>query len=180
MKPELRTERLLLRPYDSEDIEALHHLWTDPLVRRFLWHDRVIARAEAADVVASSLADWTRAGLGQWTLRLLGIDPLVGFCGFRFESPAATPELLVGLWPAHWGRGLATEAAGAALQYAFEVWGATRICAATDRLNLASIRLVERLGMRGEREEEREGHVLVVFELSAEDFRRSSAARLGA
>jgi ribosomal-protein-alanine N-acetyltransferase len=180
VKAELRTERLLLRPYEPEDIEALHRLWTEPLVRRYLWDDRMIARAEAADVVASSLADWSRAGLGQWILRLIGVDAVVGFCGFRFEAPAAAPELLVGLTAEQWGRGLATEAAKAVLRYAFEVWGATRIWAATDRPNAAAIRLLERLGMRPEREEEHEGRRLLIFGLIAEDFRRGSSGRLGA
>ena len=40
--PTLETERLILRPWSLDDIDALHQIWTDPQVRRYLWDDEVI------------------------------------------------------------------------------------------------------------------------------------------
>ncbi len=52
----LETNRLLLRPLSPSDLDYLHGLWTEPLVRRYLWDDQVISRDEAAAVIQASLA----------------------------------------------------------------------------------------------------------------------------
>src|SRR5262245_48575997 len=104
---ELRTPRLRLRPYRIEDVDALHALWTDPGVRRYLWDDVTIERERAAEAVGSSVADWAARRYGQWVIAEPTTDSLMGFCGFRPADWSEDAELLVGLYPRHWGQGLA-------------------------------------------------------------------------
>ncbi len=52
----LNTGRMRLRPISSDDVDALHALWTDPDVRRYLWDDRIIPRETVEEIVAHSLA----------------------------------------------------------------------------------------------------------------------------
>ena len=93
-------------------------------------------------------------------------------CGFRPSEWAEAPELLFGLSATHWGRGLALEAARAAATWAFETLHATRIVAATDPPNTASVKVLERLGMRFERQGRLQGLDTLFFTLDAADLKR--------
>jgi RimJ/RimL family protein N-acetyltransferase len=150
----LETDRLRLWPCATADVPALHALWTDPEVRRYLWDGEVVDRDRVRAVVDRSDADFRVRGFGLWLVGLRA-DEAVGFCGLRSEHDLAEPrpepgaaELLYGLHPRWWGLGLAGEAAGAVLRHALGTLGVTQVVAAADAPNLRSLRLLERLGMR--------------------------------
>lgn len=147
----IETERLRLRPVTIADVDTLHRIWIDPGVRRFLWDDRTIEREVAAKVVEASLADWRERGYGLWVVEERDSREPIGFAGFRSSHADARPELLYGLLPTHWHRGLATEAAIAALAFAWATLDCDAVCAATDPPNEASVRVMERIGMTFER-----------------------------
>ncbi len=152
----------------------LHAMWTDPDVRRYLWDDRVIPRTLADEVVAASVADWQARGCGLSIVSLRVTGELVGFCGLRPAGWADAPELLFGLWPAHWGQGLATEAARAVLEDAFGRVGVGEVVAATDAPNAASMRVLERAGLTRERRGTLNG-LDTVFFVARRSPRRSQA-----
>jgi ribosomal-protein-alanine N-acetyltransferase len=150
--PTLETTRLILRPWSLDDVDALHELWTDPQVRRYLWDDEGISRERAAATVEAGVASAREHGVGLWCALRKPANLLAGFCGFRSIGDSPDIELLYGLRPAHRGQGLATEAARAALEYAFDAGLFTRVYARTDVSNRLSVRVIERLGMQFERE----------------------------
>jgi ribosomal-protein-alanine N-acetyltransferase len=145
--PGLDTPRLALRPWRLEDIDALHAMWIRPEVRRYLWDDVVIPRERAEATVRDMVEAAEREGIGGWIALDRETETLVGFAALIRREPG-DPELLYGLAPEWWGRGLATEASRAVLDYAFGSLGCTRVTAATDVPNAASARVMERLGMR--------------------------------
>ncbi len=169
---ELPSARLRLRPLASGDVDLMHRLWTDPDVRKFLWDDVIIPHDQTAAVIAASSGDFVERGYGLWGVWLTNNDELVGFCGFR-PSELRAPELLYGLAPAQWGHGFATEAARAALGYGFRVLGFTRVVAATDFPNRASVRVLERLGMTLERRGLLNGLDTLFYSLLRQDFETS-------
>jgi ribosomal-protein-alanine N-acetyltransferase len=146
--PTLVTQRLILRPFAEADIDELHALWTDPDVRRFLWDDVVIPRDRAVEVVRAAIALAQQEGLGHWTARLRETDALIGECGFSFFGEPREVELFYSQRKDCWGRGLAAEAARAAIDYLWSATGFTRVWGRTDAPNEASVRLMRRLGMR--------------------------------
>lgn len=147
--PEIATQRLRLTPFREEDIDALHRHWIDPDVRRWLWDDVVIPRERAAETVRGAIASAAARGAGMWSLFLReGDGELIGFCGFRELPDSDDIELLYGLYPAHWGLGLATEASRAALDFAFRELRVPRVYAGADPPNAESFKVMERLGMR--------------------------------
>lgn len=146
--PTLHTPRLSLRPWELGDIDALHALWTCPDVRRYLWDDVVISRERAEATVREAIDLAAREDLGQWLVLDRASGALAGFCGLIRRQPGDAPELMYGLAPEWWGRGLATEAARAALAYGFDRLHCARITAATDPPNEASQRVMDRVGMR--------------------------------
>ncbi|MFN7931924.1 MAG: GNAT family N-acetyltransferase [Bryobacteraceae bacterium] len=145
---ELETERLRLSPVSMDDVDALHALWTDAGVRRFLWDDLIIDRETAHEVVQATLEDWGDYGVGLFAIQLLGEEEIIGFCGVRRFPPDEEWELLYGLLPAYWGNGLAVEASAASLRFAFSRLPVDRIAGRTDGPNKASIRVLQKLGMR--------------------------------
>jgi len=144
----LLTARLSMRPYRTDDLDGLHALWTDPQVRRYLWDDKVIDRATAAAAMQESIACTAEHGFGHWAVCQRDADGLIGFCGLRLMDGGPEVELLYGLYPAHWGRGLITEGATAWLTRGFTEHACARIWALTDAPNARSEAVMQRLGMR--------------------------------
>lgn len=143
----LETDRLRLLPVSIDHVDTLHQIWTDADVRRYLWDDVEIDRQTAAAVVDQNLSDWSSRRYGLWLITDKQTNDAIGFVGFRSSEDANEPELLFGVLPGSWHRGIATEAAVAALRYLFEDVGASAAWAATDPPNTASVRVMERIGM---------------------------------
>ena len=173
----LATERLRLRPVAAADVDALHALWADPQVRRWLWDDVVIDRATAAERVAASEASFAASGWGLWALEPRAGGALLGVAGLVEMDPAIGPEISYSLHPDHQGRGYATEAARAVLDHAFDALGFARMPGRTDAPNRASAHVLERLGMRFEGETVVNGNPHVCFSITREEWRRPSGGR---
>jgi ribosomal-protein-alanine N-acetyltransferase len=147
--PDIQTERLLLRPWTRADIDAMHLLWTEPDVRRYLWDDLVITRETAADIVESHLKTATQHNIGYWAVHFPAdsAERVAGFCGFRFIDDGRDVELMYGFRREYWGKGLATEACAAALDYMWRHTELPVVYARTDPPNSASVDVMLRLGM---------------------------------
>jgi ribosomal-protein-alanine N-acetyltransferase len=167
--PTFQTPRLTLRPWTLGDIDELHALWTRPEVRRYLWDDEVISRERAEQTVHELIAAAEREGIGGWTVIAGAERTSAGFVAL-IRREAGDPELMYGLAPEWWGQGLATEAAAAALAYAFEPLGFARVTAATDVPNAPSVRVLERLGMRFTRRGALNGLDTLFYDMRREDF----------
>lgn len=144
----LHTKRLTLTPFAGADLPELHALFTNPDVRRYLMDDLIVEEDWTVDVVGRSTTMFHDLNYGLWAVRETGQQPIIGFCGYwRFEQLTPSLQLIYGLLPAWWGRGLATEAARTVMDYGFQAIGFTEIIAATDVPNRASVRVMERLNM---------------------------------
>lgn len=156
----LRTERLVLREFAPADWAATHAYQTDPRYLRFYDREGVSER-EAQSFVAAFLL-WQEEPVRsrvQLAVTLAATGELVGNVGLRRDTPGE-PVADAGyeIAPAHWGRGYATEAARAMLDWGFGVWGLERVHAHCLAENAASAAVLRRLGMREEgrlREHER-------------------------
>ncbi|OLB77760.1 MAG: GNAT family N-acetyltransferase [Actinobacteria bacterium 13_2_20CM_2_71_6] len=153
---ELRTPRLLLRRWRDADIAALARINADPEVMRFIGDGSVADHAATAAQIAGFEQTWQAYGFGRFAVELRGSGVLAGFTGMAIPSdvPEIMPCVEVGwrLGRAHWGRGLATEAARAALRFAFADCGLDRIVGVYVLGNDASARVMAKLGMRFDRD----------------------------
>ena len=149
----MRTNRLLLRRWRDADREPFAAINVDPRVAEFL--PGPLTRHESDALVSRIEADFERNGFGLWALEICGIAPLAGFVGLsrpRFTTHF-TPCVEIGwrLATEHWGRGYATEAALAALDFGFQVAGLHEIVAFTVPANVRSRRVMEKIGMTHDR-----------------------------
>ncbi len=166
----IETGRLRLRPFTLDDVDDLHRLWTEPGVRQYLWDDQVIPRERVESIVESSLASFEAHGFGLWAVQPEAEQLLIGFCGFWFFHEPPKLELLYGIAPAYWNRGLATEAAKAMIKYGFETLSFERIEASTNAPNQASSRVMEKAGMSFWKREPTNGLDTIYYAISRETF----------
>ena len=130
------------------DKKALHRISNDPLVRRYLWDDEPVSVEAIRDLVHRSTRTFSDECVGLFGIRLRGREDLVGFCGFVRLEGMDELEARIRAIPDALGRGPATEAARVARRAtAFEEAGLRRVIAGADPPNVASLRVLEKLGM---------------------------------
>jgi RimJ/RimL family protein N-acetyltransferase len=147
---ELRTPRLLLRDWCDDDLDPFAALNAHPEVMRHF--PAPLSRSQSDALAARIRTELAERGFGLWALESPGEAPFLGFVGLAtpgFEAPF-TPCVEVGwrlAWR-FWGRGYATEAARAVLEHAFGGLGLREVVSFTTAANLASRRVMEKLGMQ--------------------------------
>ncbi|MFN7946330.1 MAG: GNAT family N-acetyltransferase [Blastocatellia bacterium] len=167
----IETSRLSLRPLKESDVAGLHRIWTDPGVRKFLWDDREISATETAEVVAGSVAIFQEGGPGLWAVSWRRAAGLIGFCGYwHFHDPPEL-QLLYGIEVGHWGQGLATETAKAMIRYGFENMSYEQVIASTDAPNLASLRVMEKAGMKYQKRVNKNGLDTICYIARRDEWR---------
>jgi RimJ/RimL family protein N-acetyltransferase len=151
--PELRTERLVLRRWRPPDREALARINSDPVVMEFF--PGLQSPQLTAEMIEHFERSFERDGFGLWAVEIPGELSLAGFVGLNRVGPplpfSPAVEVAWRLTPRAWGRGIAKEAAEAALEFGFSRCGLAEIVAYTAAGNLRSRRLMERLGMSRDR-----------------------------
>jgi RimJ/RimL family protein N-acetyltransferase len=147
--PELRSERLLLRRWRTEDLEPFAALNADPLVMEHF--PATLSSEESSAYIERQEASFDAHGYGFWAVEVVGEDLFAGFVGLQSvdDEMSFAPAVELGwrLARAFWGRGYATEAAAAASRFAFADLGLAELLAYTAAGNLRSRRVMERVGM---------------------------------
>jgi RimJ/RimL family protein N-acetyltransferase len=138
------TQRLLIRPLESSDLEAAFELNSDADARRYT--GGVVDRAASDRGLRAQIARVRASGLGSRAVVDRGSGDVVGYCGLQPFADSDEIELFYGYASRVWGRGLATEAARAVLELGFRCLDRDRIVAIVDPENRASVRVLEKLG----------------------------------
>jgi [ribosomal protein S5]-alanine N-acetyltransferase len=148
----MTTEHLILRPVTMDDHAGLLAHWTAPDVRQFLFDGEILSPAQVSQVIEDSARNFAAAGYGLWLVSetgpgaVAGTAALVGTVGLR-PLAGADIEILYSLAAGGRGKGYATEAAQAVLDYALGVLRLEEVLAEVDEGNQASAAVVARLGM---------------------------------
>jgi RimJ/RimL family protein N-acetyltransferase len=147
----VETTRLTLRPFANADLEAIRRMRSDPEVVRYLYGEPLSAE-EARDFLERRMATTAWTAEGDWfnvaaVERASGLT--VGDVAMHWVSERdRTGEIGFVFDPRHQGKGFATEAAAALLEWAFSSAGLHRVIGRTEARNAASARVLEKLGMR--------------------------------
>lgn len=161
--PPLETDRLILGTWQTSDWLAFRPIATDVEVMRYITGGVPWADERIQLFVNRQIELFLERGFCRWKLLLKPAQELIGFCGVGFWGDSLEPE--IGWWLArpHWGHGLATEAARLALRDIFERVGLDRIISIARPANIASTRIMEKLGLKLECEFEKDGVRLVRY-----------------
>jgi [ribosomal protein S5]-alanine N-acetyltransferase len=167
-EPSIKTERLLLRPATMDDAQALFSVYSDPLVMR---------------EIVEGPRDWQgtlrrlhhivkhqeRYGFSRWAVVERRTGTVIGHAGIQCWPELPHPELAYTLGRQWWGKGYATEAARAWLDYSFGELGLARVMLLVTPTNLASIRVAEKIGMHRVKETHHDGHRFLMFEIASSE-----------
>jgi RimJ/RimL family protein N-acetyltransferase len=157
----VRTPRLVLRPVCYEDLVDLCAIKADSRVFAIMLGG-VRTTAQTMDDLADDIRFWGAHGVGMWSVREAG--RFEGVTGMMHRSDGRGMSIRFAFWPDGRGRGLAREAANAALRFGHENAGLARIVAVAREGNIASRTLLGAIGMRQCEEFQRQGHSMVVYE----------------
>jgi ribosomal-protein-alanine N-acetyltransferase len=155
----------MFRPEDLDDMAALIK---DPDVMRYVGQGQPATREEAEAALMSIIRHWEHHGFGRWAVMDKETGCFVGFGGLR--SLCGEPEVVYHLAKIYWGRGLATELAKASLRYGFEEHAFEKILAIARPLNLASIHVMEKLGMSYQKHTSYYNVDVVQYSISRDEF----------
>lgn len=158
----LFTERLIADKMDADDFDELCRMHSDPAVMATLGGVR--SDAETARFLNEKMAHWQTHGFGYWLFRGRKTGRFVGRGGIQHIDIGGNQEIEIGysVLAEFWGRGLATEMAEAMVAVAFEQLGLCELVCFTITTNLASQRVMQKVGFTYERtvNHEDQPHVL--------------------
>lgn len=146
----LRTERLVIREFEADDLDKLAALYGDPAV--LWWEPEPYSRERTAEALAHVLELYRTEGIAEFAVCLASTGEVIGDCGpvYRDVEGERLPELGWDLRSDHWGHGYATEAARGVLTHAACV-GLRRVYSLITPGNVRSQGVARRLGMSIER-----------------------------
>ena len=144
----IETQRLLLRPFTSDDLDEFVLLCADPEVMRYIGSGEPQSRERAEMRFNALIKHWNDHAFGPFAVATKTGDEFTGFCGLQFLDNTAEIEVGFRLAKRFWAMGLATEAAKASLRFGFEELRLDRIVAVVQPENIASSRVIEKIGLR--------------------------------
>jgi ribosomal-protein-alanine N-acetyltransferase len=177
MFPEIETERLLLRMYRADDAEAMHRIWTDPDVIRYIDPTFKPTIEETREIVGRMVQRWRERKAGQWVVCLKDDEKVIGYCGFKpLNGVGPETEILYGLLKEYWNKGYSTELTRACLRYVFENTDLDYIVAVAFPENTGSWRVMEKAGMKFEKTTQFFDRDMVLYSISKEEFEPNEAS----
>jgi [ribosomal protein S5]-alanine N-acetyltransferase len=166
----LETSRLILRPFQAEDIGRLAELMAN---RDFMRFSLGPYTREQTQTILQKFLSWNQAGLpSQFAVIYRSNNCLIGYCGFLHWHLDGVDEIEIGyrLDPDYWNRGLASEAAQAVRDHAFRDLTLSKVISLIHPDNIASRRVAEKNGMKMERETVFRGFPTQVFAITREQW----------
>ncbi|MEP3482029.1 MAG: GNAT family N-acetyltransferase [Fuerstiella sp.] len=141
------TRRISHRELTSADAKFFYQLNSHPDVMQFTG-DQILCNEDQARHALQHYPDFNEVGYGRWGCVLKTNQQLIGFCGLKYLPEQDAVDLGYRFFPEYWGQGLATEAASACLGFGFQTIGLHQILGIALPENLASIRVLTKLGMK--------------------------------
>ncbi len=145
--PTILTERLRLRPFTQEDTLVMHQIMNGKDVLRYFPGAQTVSQEQVARMIERLNAHWQKHGYGLWAVEMELTGDLLGRCGLQFLAETDEVEVDFILGRDYWGQGLATEAGQASALYGYNNLDLDTIVGIVHPENVASQRVLEKLGM---------------------------------
>lgn len=151
--PRIETERLLLRWFTLSDIEVFNALGTIPEVIRYVGNQPFASLDAAMETLTSApLKDYATHGYGRFACEWKQTGRVIGICGPKFLPDMGEVDLGYRFLPSFWGMGLATESSLAVIDYARDELRLKRLVGWVHPENVASARVLTKLGFTFDRQ----------------------------
>ncbi len=177
MRTTIETSRLILRPFETGDVEAAFTWFGNPIVMRFTPTGPDTSIEQTKTRLAKYQEHQTAHGFSKWIILDRRLGCAIGDSGLLVLQEYGWIDLGFRFAQPHWGKGLATEVASVWVRAAFNDFHIDRLTAIAHPENFASIRVLEKLGFLTERRDTIMGMNSIVFSLSAKDGETDSCFR---
>lgn len=146
----IETPRTYIREFTLEDAEAVLAFNGNAQVTKYTGDaDMVSNLADAKSVIQDVwLQEYNKYGYGRWAVVDKGSGRVIGFCGLKYIPEVGLPDVGYRFLPEYWGKGYASETAVACIQYCKEELGITRFFGDVMEQNVASVKVLKKLGLR--------------------------------
>src|SRR3989339_118632 len=148
----LETERLQLREFTLDDVDALATIFADPITMQF--YPSVKTREETKQWIEKNIERYKKNSFGLWAVVRKDTDEFIGDCGITIQNidGEEKPEIGYHIRRGYWKMGYATEAATACRDYGFNVLGLEELGGDIRAENFASRKVAEKIGMKLQKE----------------------------
>ena len=161
----IETNRLLLRTFTEDDAVLIYELNLDPDVIRYT-HDPIKDLVHAAEILEKVIIpQYALYNHGRWGVHVKATLEFLGWCGLKYLAELNEIDLGYRFKKEGWGKGYATEAAYASIQYGFEKIGLQRIVARAEIDNIGSWKVLEKCGMTYIGDEKVDGYPVKTYEI---------------
>lgn len=161
----LETPRLYLRPMQPEDLDSLANIYLNIEVMRYIGAGKTFTKEQSEASISSWNQYEAKHGFANWGIVLKDGDVFIGKCGFNFLPDNSEIEISYLLDEPYWGKGYGSEISLAALEHGFNKLGFKRIVAMVYPQNAVSIKIIERMGMKFEKEVEYWGIKFLMYSI---------------
>lgn len=150
MNPLIETDRIFLRPFCLDDVEPFAEICANPNVMRYIGDGKPVG----IDIIREKMSEWIESyekyQYGLMAIVIKETNKLIGFCGFIHQTVDGEAYIELGyrLDEAYWGQGIATEAAVAVRDYAFNTLDIPRLISIIHHKNEVSKRVAKKVGMK--------------------------------
>jgi ribosomal-protein-alanine N-acetyltransferase len=151
MKEILKTERLLLRELNPDDAENFYKLNLNPNVIKYTGNSAFKDINEAKEFL-ENYQDYQLNGFGRWAVIEISSNKFLGWCGLKYDQNLNETDIGFRFFEEYWNKGFATESAKACISYGFENLNLKTILGRAMSENLASIKVLEKIGLSFEKE----------------------------
>ncbi|MBD79745.1 MAG: GNAT family N-acetyltransferase [Crocinitomicaceae bacterium] len=149
----IETERLLIRPFEKRDIQASYEMNLDAEVSRYTGDGGVVSLEEIEKrIVENVFGNYNKYGFGRLAVEIKGENKFIGFTGLKYLPDMDEVDLGYRFMREYWGQGIATESAVASINFGFKTLELDRIIGLALPQNKPSVRILEKLFFRFERE----------------------------
>jgi RimJ/RimL family protein N-acetyltransferase len=159
-----QSQRLLFRQFTLDDADLLVNLNCDPEVTRYV-HEPPTTDATAPGILKNIILPQYELQLGRWAVHLKFTEEFIGWAGLKYIPHREEIDLGYRFKKQYWGKGYATEAASTCINYGFVHLELARIIAQAHVENTASLKVIQKCGMKFLREDIVEGSPVKVYEL---------------
>ncbi|WP_412476576.1 GNAT family N-acetyltransferase [Flavobacterium sp. TBRC 19031] len=164
MKQILETDRLILRELDIDDAKSFFELNLNPNVIKYTG-DKAFESIEQAEHFLRNYKDYENNGFGRWAVINKSNLEFLGWCGLKYVKEIDETDIGFRFFEEYWNRGFATESAKACLKYGFEKLNLKAVVGRAMVENVASIKVLEKLGLKFEREFDFHQHKGLIYRI---------------
>ena len=143
----IESERLLLRKFSLNDIEAVYQFNSNVELHRYTGDEIINSRQRAEQTIKDIwLKDYTNYGYGRWALIYKPENKIIGFAGLKYLAEIGETDIGYRILPQYWGKGLVSEISKQIILYGFNELNLKRIIGIAMPENIASCKVLEKIG----------------------------------